>query len=268
MSWQRRTGTALLFLLAALALIGPRLAGDPLAQGNPIDGAFLGPSAAHWLGTDQLARDVFARLAHGARISLAIAAIAVAVAAALGSAIGLAAGVSNGVAGRAMQSVINLGLALPRIIVLLVVLAAVGHVPPIVLGLLLGLTGWPAVARLVRGETMRLAQAPYVMAAHALGAPRLRVVCRDIFPGTVPALLVASTLGVADVILLEAGLSFIGVGVHAPEASWGGMILEARDHLDNAPWLMLAPCAALVVATTAATLLGEALRRSLQPETR
>jgi peptide/nickel transport system permease protein len=268
MMWQRRTGLVSLLLLATLAIVGPMLAGDPLAQGDPFREAFLLPSAAHWLGTDELSRDIFARLAHGARLSLVIAAIAVTVAAAIGATLGLAAGASTGIAGRAIGRVINLGLALPRIIVLLVVIATVGRVAPLLLGLLLGLTGWPMVARLVRGETLRLVRAPYVTAAQALGAPRLRVMVRDIFPGTLPALLVASTLGVADVILLEAGLSFIGVGVRAPEPSWGGMILEARDHLTATPWLMLAPCAALVVATSAATLLGEALRRSLQPGTR
>jgi peptide/nickel transport system permease protein len=267
-NWQRRAGIASLVVLAVLALVGPMIAGDPLAQPDPLNGALLHPSAAHWLGTDQLSRDIFARLAFGARLSLTIAVIAVTVAAATGAAIGLAAGASHGIVSRLLQRVINLGLALPRIIVLLVVLAAVGRIPPPLLGVLLGLTGWPAVARLVRGETLRLASAPYVTAAHALGAPRLRVVMRDIFPGTLPALLVASTLGVADVILLEAGLSFIGVGVRAPQPSWGGMILEARDHLADAPWLLLAPCVALVVATSAATLLGEAFRRSLQPDTR
>ncbi len=263
-----RIGLALLLALASFAIVGPMIAASPVAQPDPLNGAFLLPSAAHWLGTDQLSRDIFARLAYGARISLAIAAIAVAVAAMVGSAVGLAAGSSTGLVGRALQRVINLGLALPRIIVLLVVLAAVGRIPPPLLGVLLGLTGWPAVARLVRGETLRLAQAPYVDAAHALGAPPARVLLRDIFPGTLPALLVATTLGVADAILLEAGLSFIGVGVRPPDPSWGSMILEARDHLANAPWLLLAPCVALVLATSAATLLGESLRRSLQPDTR
>jgi peptide/nickel transport system permease protein len=267
MTSQRRIGFALLTLLVALAAIGPLVATDPAVQLDPLNGALRLPSAAHWLGTDQLSRDIFARLAYGARVSLAIAAIAVTVAATLGSAIGLGAGASSGIVGRALERIINLGLALPRIIVLLVVLAAVGRIPPLALGVLLGLTGWPAVARLVRGETLRLARAPYVSAAYALGAPRTRIVLRDIFPGTVPAVIVATTLGVADVILLEAGLSFIGVGVRAPDPSWGGMILEARDYLASAPWLMLAPCVALVAATTAATLLGEALRSSLQPDT-
>lgn len=265
---QRRTGIALLLVLVALGTVGPMLAGDPNAQPDPLNQAFMLPSSAHWLGTDQLSRDVFARLALGARISLAIAAIAVTVAAAVGSSLGLAAGATRGIWARVASRTINLGLALPRIIVLLVVLATVGRVPPIMLGVLLGLTGWPAVARLVRGETLRLSTAQYVAAAHALGAPHHRVVVREIFPGTLPAVLVATTLGVADAILLEAGLSFIGVGVRLPNPSWGGMILEARDHLANAPWLLLAPCAALVVATSAATLLGEALRQSLQPDTR
>jgi peptide/nickel transport system permease protein len=268
MTLQGRIGLTLLLALVTLAVVGPLLGGDPVAQPDPLHGAFLLPSAAHWFGTDQLSRDIFARLAVGARISLAIAAIAVTVAAMFGSTIGLAAGATVGLWSRTLQRVINLGLALPRIIVLLVVLAAVGRIPPPLLGILLGLTGWPAVARLVRGETLRLNGAPYVIAARALGAPRLRVVLRDILPGTVPALLVATTFGVADVILLEAGLSFIGVGVRPPDPSWGGMILEARDHLADAPWLMLTPCVALVVATSAATLLGEALRGSLQPDTR
>lgn len=268
MKLESRIGLALFALLVIVAIAGPLVAGDPLAQPDPLHGAFLLPSGAHWLGTDQLSRDVFARLARGARVSLLIAAIAVAVAAAIGSMIGLVAGTATGIVGRCFQRFINLGLALPRIIVLLVVLAAVGTIAPATLGVLLGLTGWPAVARLVRGETLRLRVAPFVAAAQALGATRLRIVLHEIFPGTLPAVLVATTLGVADAILLEAGLSFIGVGVRAPAPSWGGMILEARDHLANAPWLLLAPCLALVVATSTATLLGEALRRSLQPETR
>jgi ABC-type dipeptide/oligopeptide/nickel transport system permease subunit len=268
MTSQARTGLVLSLALVSLAIVGPIVAADPVAQPDLLNGAFLLPSAAHWLGTDQLSRDIFARLAYGARISLTIAIIAVTVAAVAGAAIGLAAGSSTGIVGRTLQRVINLGLALPRIIVLLVVLAAVGRIAPPLLGIVLGLTGWPAVARLVRGETLRLVNVPYVAAARALGARHGRVLLREIFPGTLPALLVATTLGLADAILLEAGLSFIGVGVRPPDPSWGGMILEARDHLANAPWLLLAPCLALGLATSAATLLGEAFRRSLQPDTR
>ena len=263
-----RLGLTILALLAALAIIGPLVAGDPNAQPDPVNASLLLPSHAHWLGTDQLSRDIFARLAFGARISLVVAIIAVGVAASIGSAVGLAAGAARGIGGRMLQWLIDLGLALPRIIVLLVVLAAVGRVHYALLGVILGATGWPAVARLVRGETLRLRQAQYVAAAQALGAEPARVLWREIFPGTLPAVLVASTLGLGDAILLEAGLSFIGVGVRPPDASWGGMLFEARDYITSAPWLVFIPCLALVMATSAATLLGEALRRSLQPDIR
>ncbi|HEY3934823.1 MAG TPA: ABC transporter permease [Gemmatimonadales bacterium] len=261
-------GIALLAALALFAVAGPLVGPDPAFQGDLVRGTLLHPSAAHWLGTDQLARDIFARLAGGARVSLTIGLVAVLVAAAIGSMIGLAAGSLPGLAGRMVARCIDLGLALPRVVVLLVILAGVGEVPPLVLGTVLGATGWPAVARLVRGETMRLRHALFVGAAEALGAPPGRVVWREIFPGTLPAVLVASTLGLADAILLEAGLSFIGVGVRPPAPSWGNMIFEARDYLASAPWLLIAPCVALVVATSAATLLGDALRRSLQPDIR
>lgn len=264
---QRRIGLALLAFLALFAIVGPTIAPDPLAA-DPTGRALLGPSSLHWLGTDPLARDIFARLARGASISLGVAAIAVSVAALLGSLIGLAAGSVAGVGGKLLQRLINLGLAIPRIIVLLVVMAAVGRLHWPLLGVILGLTGWPAVARMVRGETLRLRHAQYVAAARALGAPDARILWYEIFPGTVPALLVTTTLGVADAILLEAGLSFLGVGVQPPAPSWGGMILDARAYITSAPWLLVAPCLALVVATSAATLLGEALRTSLQPDTR
>ncbi len=268
MNSTRRVAFVLLGLLIGLAIVGPSLAPDRMLQSDLVHGVLLSPSRTHWLGTDQLSRDIFARLAFGARISLTIAAIAVAVAAAIGTLIGLLAGAGRGFAKRIAQRMIDLGLALPRIIVLLVVLAAVGEVSYITLGIVLGVTGWPAVARLVRGETLRLREAQHVAAATALGAPPGRIIWREIFPGTVPAVLVATTLGVADAILLEAGLSFIGVGVRAPEASWGGMILDAREQWARAPWLLIAPCLALGLATSAATLLGEALRTSLQPDTR
>ncbi|MGH7583831.1 MAG: ABC transporter permease [Gemmatimonadales bacterium] len=266
MTREARAGIALLITLAAFAIVVPLVAPDPLAPSDLLHGTLRAPSGAHLLGTDQFSRDVLARLAYGARISLGVAAIAVSIAAAIGAALGLAAGAAAGGLARLLGGLIDLALAVPRLIVLLVLLAALGRLPAPALGLVLGLTGWPAVARLVRGETLRLRHAHYVTAARALGATPGRVVWRDIFPGTVPALLVASSLGLADAVLLEAGLSFIGVGVRPPAPSWGGMLFEARDHLTDAPWLLIAPSLALVAATFAATLLGDALRRSLQPE--
>lgn len=263
-----RTGLGILVGLAAIAVIGPSLAPDHNLQGNLLTGTLHLPSAAHWLGTDALARDIFARLAYGARISLSVAALAVVVAAVIGVWVGLAASAPSRVVAGLADRGINLGLAMPRVVVLLVLLAGTGQIATVWLGLVLGLTGWPAIARLVRGEALRLREAAFVAASQALGASPGRVLWHEILPGTLPALLVAATLGVADVILLEAGLSFIGVGVPPPTPSWGNMIYEARDHLVDAPWLLVAPCVALVLTTAAATLLGESLRRSLLPESR
>lgn len=267
MSGAARAGIACGVLILALALIGPAIAGDPLQQHDLTHGALQSPSATHWLGTDQHARDVFARVAHGARLSLLVAAIAVTLSSLIGLAVGLTAG-GPGPVGALVSRIINVVLGLPRIVLLLLVVAAVGALPPVPLGIALGATGWPGVARLVRGETIRLRQQDYVLAATALGAAPLRILGRELLPGTIPALLVAATLGVADVLLLEAGLSFLGLGIRPPAPTWGGMILEAREYLGEAPWLLLAPGAALVLATAAATLLGDALRRRFSVSTR
>ena len=267
MRGQTRLGVFLLGTMLLLALLGPILTVSPYTQANLLRDALLPPSGSHWFGTDQFARDVFARLAWGARNSLAIAAIAVSVATAIGTMLGLVAGSRDAFLGGILRRVIDVGLALPRIIVLLVLIAATGKLSVVELAIVIGLTGWPGIARLVRGETLRLRHAPYVVAARALGATPARVLFRDIFPGTLAPVLVAATLGVADAILLEAGLSFIGLGLPQPEPSWGGMMLEARDVIAQAPWLLFFPAAALVMVTSAATLLGDALRRTLQPDT-
>lgn len=265
MSAQARAGLAMAAVVVILAVAGPMFAGDPLVQHDLIQGTLQPPSGAHWLGTDQHARDVFARLTHGARLSLGIAGIAVSLATLIGVAFGLLTGGQRGVVATLLSRVIDLALALPRVVVLLVVVAAVGALPAALLGVALGVTGWPAIARLVRGEALRLRAAGHVVSANALGAAPSRILWREILPGTLPSALVAATLSVADVLLLEAGLSFLGLGIRPPTPTWGGMILESREYLRSAPWLLLAPGAALVLATAAATLLGDALRARLQP---
>ncbi|MES2304167.1 MAG: ABC transporter permease [Gemmatimonadota bacterium] len=263
-----RLGLGLLAALLLFVVVAPWMAVDPALQPDLAHGALIAPNAAHWFGTDAFSRDVLSRLAWGGRNSLLIAAIAISVAVGIGSLLGLAAGSADGIAAGFWRRLIDIGLALPRIIVLLVLLAATGALSTMQLAMMIGITGWPGIARLVRGETLRLRHAPWVEAARALGDTPARILWREIFPATLPPVLVAATLGVADAILLEAGLSFIGLGLPVPAPSWGGMLFEARDVIGQAPWLLFFPAAALVAATSAATLIGEALRRSLQPDSR
>ncbi len=251
----------LLAVLAVVALLAPFLSQDPLRQGHLLTEALQSPSAAHWLGTDQFARDVLARLAHGARTTLGMA-----LGAAIGSAlIGIPAGAIAGLAPRPVAFItsraIDLALAMPRVIVMLVLVASLGAVSPLILTTLLALTGWPSLARLTRGEVMRTAGMPFVVAARAIGSTPLRTVLVHILPSALPTALVATTLAIADVMLLEAGLSFLGLGVRPPAPTWGGMLLEARSHIATAPWLILAPGAALALAMAAATSLGDDLDR-------
>jgi peptide/nickel transport system permease protein len=266
MTREARFGLGLLALLLLLAVVGPWLAPDPNVMPDLANGTLLRPGTGHWLGTDQHSRDVFARLAEGARVSLGVGIVAVLVACGLGIIIGLVGGASEHLGARLVGRLIDLGLALPRVIVLMVLLAGVGVLPLWVFAVILGATGWAPIARLVRGETLRLRHAPFVLAARALGASPIRVLGREILPGTLAPVFVAATLGIADAMLLEAGLSFFGLGVRPPAPSWGGMLFEARPYLTTAPWLAAAPGAALVVATSAATLLGDALRRVFQPD--
>lgn len=255
-------GLALAAAVTLLALVGPLLAPNAIdALGDPL----TAPSRAHWLGTDPFGRDVLARLALGARLSLLVAILAIGIAGTIGVALGILAGGRAGWLSTGLSRMIDLALALPRVVLLLVLVTVTGRLGPLFLGLVLGLTGWPAIARLARGEALRLSHASHVHAATALGAAPMRVLWHEILPGTLPAALVALTLGVADVLLLEAGLSFLGIGLRPPAPTWGGMILEAQSYLSSAPWLLLAPAAALVAATAAATLLGDALRARLQP---
>ncbi len=264
MSTTLRIALTLAVILLGLAVVGPLLVGDPAAPAA--SGALLtAPGNTHWLGTDPFGRDVLARLVHGARISMIVALGATLIALALGVTIGVIAGGSDHLVARLTSHAINLALAVPRVVVLLLLVTITGRLGPWTLALLLGLTGWPAIARLARGEAQRIGHSDYALAARALGATPIRLLLREILPGTVPPALVAATLGVADVLLLEAGLSYLGIGIRPPAPSWGGMILEAQPYLAEAPWLLIAPGAALVLATATATLLGDALRSRLVP---
>jgi len=259
-----RTGALLLLIVAVTAVIGPWLLPDPLAQPDILGGS-LPPGLGHPFGTDQLSRDVLARVVTGARISLGVALLAVALSVTLGAAVGVVSGYWGGVIDAALMRLVDGALAIPRLFIVLLVLAVWERVPVLALILIIGATGWFATSRLVRGEVLRIREEAYVRAAEALGARRRRIIFRHLLPNALGPLLVAATLGVGDVILLEAGLSFLGLGIQPPTPSWGGMILDSREVMVSAPWAGIFPGLAIVITVLSANLFGDALRDAVDP---
>jgi len=260
-----RAGALILAAVAVGAAAGPLVLPDPLAQPCVLTCRNLGPSLDHPLGTDDLSRDILARVATGGRISLSVALLAVALSVTLGAVTGLVSGYLGGAVDTVLMRLVDAALAIPRLFLLLLVLAVWEQVPVPVLVLLIGATGWFGTGRLVRGEVLRLREEAYVRAAEALGGSRRRIIFRHLLPNTAGPLLVAATLGVGDVILLEAGLSFLGLGVQPPTPSWGGMILDAKSVLVAAPWAGLFPGLAIVITVLAVNLFGDALRDAVDP---
>lgn len=259
-----RTGALILLIVTVAAAIGPWLLPDPLAQPD-ILGAGRAPGPGHPFGTDQLSRDVLARVVTGARISLAVALLAVALSASLGALVGVISGYWGGAIDAVLMRFVDGALAIPRLFILLLVLAVWERVPILALIGLIGATGWFATSRLVRGEVLRIREEGYVRAAEALGARRRRIIFRHLLPNALGPLLVAATLGVGDVILLEAGLSFLGLGIQPPTPSWGGMILDSREVMVSAPWAGIFPGLAIILTVLSANLFGDALRDAIDP---
>ena len=261
---QGRAGALLLVLVVVTAIVGPWLLPDPLSQPDILVGS-MPPGLGHPFGTDQLNRDIFSRVVTGARISLSVALLAVALSMTLGAAVGLISGYLGGVVDAALMRLVDGALAIPRLFILLLVLAVWERVPVLALILLIGATGWFATSRIVRAEVLRLREETYVRAAEALGARRRRIIFRHLLPNVVGPLLVTATLAVGDVILLEAGLSFLGLGIQPPLPSWGGMILDSKEVLVSAPWAGIFPGLAIVITVLSANLFGDALRDAVDP---
>jgi peptide/nickel transport system permease protein len=259
-----RVGALLLLVIAIAAVWGPWFLPDPLAQPDILGGS-LPPGIGHPFGTDQLSRDVLARVVSGARISLGVALLAVALSMTIGAAVGMISGYWGGIVDAGLMRLVDGALAIPRLFIILLVLAVWERVPMAALVLLIGATGWFATSRLVRGEVLRLREENYVQAAEALGVSRRRIIFRHLLPNAIGPILVAATLGVGDVILLEAGLSFLGLGIQPPTPSWGGMILDAKEVLVSAPWAGIFPGLAIVITVLSANLFGDALRDAIDP---
>lgn len=255
-----------LVCFAVLALFAPWLAPVP-PNAIPADGLIqsLPPSVEHPFGTDPVGRDVLSRLLHGARVSLSVAFLSVALASLVGTTYGAAAGWIGGRVDALCMRLLDVALAVPRVLLLLMVLAFWGTVPLPTLVLLLGLTGWYDVARLVRSDVRALRDRDFVLAARATGVREARILWRHVVPHVWPTLVVTATLGVANAIALEAGLSYLGLGVQPPDASWGTMLSDGNIPGGARWWLTLFPGTAIVLAVLACNALGDALRESLAP---
>lgn len=267
-----RGALAALLTLAVLAVgVPPLAAADPLAIGDVVGARLVSPLARdasgglHLLGTDRFGRDVLVRMLLAARISLVVGIGGSLLATLLGIVVGALSGWWRGVVDRAAMALCDALLAVPRLILLLLC-AALWRPGAATVVMVLALTGWMSVARLVRAEVMALRSRAFVEGARAAGVSDWRTLWRHVLPNALGPAIVALTLGVANAILLESGLAFLGLGIQPPTPSWGNMIAGGRDLIVTAPWVALAPGLALIATVLACTVLGDALRDTLAGE--
>ncbi|MBA4159134.1 MAG: ABC transporter permease [Gemmatimonadetes bacterium] len=262
-------GLVIMLLLYIITLMTPLIAPfDPTEQGDIVMMRYLSPSFEHLMGTDKFGRDILSRVLYGARISLTIGFVAMGIGVVLGTTLGATAGYF----GKAVDTVImrftDMMLSIPRLILLIVIVALFDQPSIWLVVVVLGLTGWMGVARIVRGEVLSLREREFVQAARALGMSDGRIITRHIIPNTLAPIIVYATLGIGNTILVEAGLSFLGLGVQPPTPSWGNMIADGRDALITAWWIATFPGLAIVFTVTAFNLLGDGLRDALDPRMR
>ena len=274
--WRRRhptvaMGGVLLGLVVFASLLAPALtAYDPLKPSfsqrlAPPWG--LGGTRAHLLGTDNLGRDILARLLYGGRISLALAITAVAIAGLVGVVVGLVASWGGRKIDAVIMRMADVQLAFPVIMLAIAIVAVVGTNPLALVGVL-ALSGWVLYARAIRAHVLTIRRLDYIEAATTLGASDLRIIARHVLPNTVALILVIGSSQFATMVLLESGLSFLGMGIQAPRPSWGLMLAEGRDYLSNAWWLATAPGLMIALVVLGANLLGDGLRDLLDPTLR
>jgi peptide/nickel transport system permease protein len=262
-----RWGFALTLLLIVVALAAPSLAPyDPTAQNLPA--RLISPTAAHWMGTDELGRDILSRIIFGTRVSMLVSVCVVFGAGIIGLAIGAVAGYFGGWFDRFVNIIlINAFLSFPGILLAIAFAAFLGPgLDKVILALVV--TGWAGYARLARAQILQAKEMEYVLAARSLGASHARILVRHLLPNILQPILVQATIAMAGAILAESTLSFLGVGVLAPMPSWGAMLNDARSHLFDAPHLVMFPALAVMTAVLAFNLLGDALRDWLDPRMR
>jgi peptide/nickel transport system permease protein len=259
-------GGAVVAILVTLAVLAPALA--PWDPNKPDTRRILtAPSAQHWMGTDQLGRDVFSRVLYGARVSLAVGFVSVGIATLIGVLLGATAGYRGALVDGVIMRLVDLMLVFPRFFLLLAVLAFLK--PSIwTIMVVIGLTGWMSVARLVRAEFLTLREREFVIWSESVGASAVRVVFRHILPNALAPVLVAMTLGIPAAILMESGLSSLGLGVQPPHATWGNILTDGKDSLEIAWWMTVYPGLAILITVLSYNLLGEGIRDALDPRLR
>ena len=233
-------------------------------DGLTIEGAPIPPNAQYWLGTDLLGRDLFSRLVYGAQTSLIIGIVANGVAVSMGAIVGIVAGFYRGWVGTILMRFTDLMMAFPALL-LAIVLAAIFKPSLWIVALVIAMVNWVQVARVVYAQTVSLAERDFIIAERSIGASSTRILFHHILPHMVPTLLVWSTLGIATTVLLEATLSYLGIGVQPPTPSWGNIIYENQTYFTSAPWLVFIPGAAIVLLALGFNLVGDALRDILDP---
>ena len=256
-------GAVLIAALSLAAAAAPFLApSDPLAQ--KLTERLAPPSGSHWMGTDDLGRDVFSRALFGARVSLEVGVVAVGIMAIVGVSAGLAAGYLGGLADMFLMRLIDVLLCFPTIFLILMVIA---FIEPDIKNVMvvIGLTSWMGLARLVRGEVLSLRERDFILSARGLGLSHARILLVHLLPNLASPVLVSATLGVGSAILTESALSFLGLGVQPPQPSWGNILTVGKDYMHIAWWLSLFPGLAILATVMSFNLLGEGLRDVLDP---
>jgi peptide/nickel transport system permease protein len=259
-------GGVVVGLLVGIAILAPAL--SPWNPDKPDTKRILeGPSVKHWLGTDQIGRDVLSRLLYGSRISLAVGFVSMGIAVLIGILLGAMAGYHGGIVDAFVMRLVDLMLVFPRFFLLLAVLA---FLKPSIWTIMavIGLTGWMGVTRLVRAEFLTLREREFVIWSESIGAGAVRVIFKHILPNAIAPVLVAMTLGIPAAILTESGLSFLGLGVQPPYATWGNILNDGKELITYAWWLTLYPGLAILITVLSYNLLGEGIRDALDPRLR
>lgn len=256
-------GLGVICILGAVALLAEKIAPfDPALQN--ILQRLQKPSLNHLLGTDELGRDVLSRIVYGTRISLSVGFIAIGLAVFIGVLLGGIAGFYGGWTDAFIMRFVDVMFCFPSFFLILMIIAMLG--PNIYnVMIVIGITSWPGIARLIRGEILSVKEREYVYAAKAIGASDMRILFRHILPNALAPVLVSATLGIGDAILIESGLSFLGLGVQPPMPSWGNILTSGKDYIQYAWWLTLFPGLAILITILAYNLVGEGIREMIQP---